>query len=405
MRISSLIAASASWLATSAAVTALAQPAVELPPEPPPPPPPTFVNLTVGGYGELHYSHVVPAEGDSRSSIDLHRFVMFLGYNFSDSIRFQSEVEVEHAFSGDGNPGQVAVEQAFVEWDLVGQALTLRAGVMLVPMGIINEIHEPPTFHGVERPNVERNIIPSTWREGGIGLVGRLGDSFRYKAYLVGGLDASGFSTGSGIRGGRQSVAEARADGLAFTGAISYQPLVGLDLGLSGYIGDAGANAGARFDSAGEPLELSVLTGGVAAHAQYKGHGLETKALFASFFIADTEALRSAKNADGSDAGNDAPARTVGGYVEVAYNVLQSVEATQLQLLPFVRAEYYDTAATIKGRDETPADRDRGVTELIVGLTLRPVPQLAFKADAIFRSFGGDRDGETVVDLGVGYNF
>lgn len=383
---------------------ALAAPAVDLPPEPPAPPT-GFANLTLGGYGELHFNHVIPAQGDSSSSLDLHRFVVFVGYSFTDTLRFQSELEVEHTVAGEGKPGEVSIEQAFIDWDLAGRALTLRAGIVLVPMGITNETHEPPTFHGVERPSVERVIIPSTWRESGIGLAGQLGDSFRYKAYLIGGLDASGFSLGSGIRGGRQHVAEARADGLAFVGAVSYQPVVGLDLGLSGYIGNAGANAAPTFDDSGDALDLAVMTAGVAAHAQYKGHGFEAKALFASFFIGDTEALRDAKDAVGADAGNDAPARTMGGYVEVAYNVLQSVESTQIQLLPFVRGEYYDTAATIDGRDETVADADRAVTEVAVGLTLRPVPQLAFKADAIFRSFGGDRDGDTLVNLGVGYNF
>ena len=386
------------------ATSALAAPAIDLPPEPPESSS-GFGNVTLGGYGELHFNHVIPGTGDSSSELDMHRFVLFLGYSFSDAIRFQSEVEVEHAFAGDGKPGEVAVEQAFVDWDLVGRALTLRTGIVLVPMGLINQTHEPPTFHGVERPNVERNIIPSTWREGGIGFVGQIGDTFRYQAYLVGGLDASGFSTGSGIRGGRQSVAEARADGLAFTGAVSFRPIVGLDLGLSGYVGDAGANAGPLFDGDGAELDLSVMTAGVAAHAQYKGHGLEAKALFATFFIGDTDALRTAKDAAGVDAGADAPSRTQGGYVEVAYNVLQPLESTRIQLLPFVRAEYYDTAAAFEGRDSTDADDNRAVTDVVVGLTLRPVPQLAFKADAIFRSYGGDREGDTLVNLGVGYNF
>ncbi|TNF24874.1 MAG: hypothetical protein EP329_24105 [Deltaproteobacteria bacterium] len=408
MRISKLIAPALFLLAASFSHGALAQPALDLPPDPPPAPPTRVLglsNVTLGGYGELHFNHLIPAEGDSSSEIDLHRLVLFVGYTFTDAIRFMSEIEVEHAHARADKAGEVAIEQAYIDWDLAGAALTLRAGVVLVPMGIINETHEPPTFHGVERPNVEKNIIPSTWREGGIGLVGRIGDSFRYQAYLLGGLDASGFSTSSGIRGGRQTVSEARADGLAFAGSVAYQPVVGLNLGLSGYLGNSGANADPYFDDAGAALDLSVLTAGVAAHAQYKGYGVEAKALFASFFISDTEALRTAKDADGEDAGKDVPAQTMGGYVEVAYNVLQSVESTQLQLLPFVRAEFYDTAASIEGRERTNADDNRAVTELVVGLSLRPAPQLVFKADAIFRSFGGDRDGETVIDLGVGFNF
>ena len=391
-------------LLTAAGRVAHAEPTVELPPEAPALASP-LGRTTLGGYGELHWNHRIPATGDATSELDLHRLVLFVGHAFTDALRFSSEIEVEHAIAGEGQPGYATIEQAYVDWDLAGRALTLRAGIVLVPMGLTNETHEPPTFHGVERPNVERNIIPTTWREGGLGLVGQVGERFRYQAYLLGGLDADGYSLGSGVRGGRQNVAEARADGLAFAGAVAWEPVVGLSLGLSGYLGQAGANATTeRFGADGAALDLDVTTVGVAAHAQCKGHGLEAKALFATFFIGDTAALRDARDADGNADGKDLASQILGGYVEVAYDVLRS-SGSAIALLPFVRAEHYDTAAAFDGREASAADDDRAVTDLVLGATLRPVPQVAFKADVILRSFGGEKDAETLANLGVGFNF
>ena len=97
-----------------------------------------------------------------------HRFVLFFGHKFNAATRMFSEFELEHALAGEGKPGEVELEQAYIEHDF-GDAFTGRAGVMLIPAGILNEVHEPPTFYGVERNNVEKNIIPSTWWEGGAG--------------------------------------------------------------------------------------------------------------------------------------------------------------------------------------------------------------------------------------------
>ena len=118
----------------------------------------------IGGYGELHYNNIEDTE-----SIDFHRFVLFFGHEFTESIRFFSEFELEHALSGDGKPGEVELEQAYIEMDLT-ESTTLKTGLFLVPVGIINETHEPPTFYGVERNPVEKNIIPATWWEAGAGF-------------------------------------------------------------------------------------------------------------------------------------------------------------------------------------------------------------------------------------------
>ena len=196
-------------------------------------------NTTVGGYGELHYNNWTNKSSDPGAEdvkeIDLHRFILFMGHEFTDRIRFWSELEVEHAYVKDTSsgsvPGEVSIEQAFLEFDLTPD-LAARAGVLLIPVGFINETHEPPTFYGVERPNVEKYIIPTTWREGGAGLTGRFGQGFSYDVLAHSGLMVS--APDYKIRGGRTGAGEAPADDLAATARLNWAGMPGLQLGVAG---------------------------------------------------------------------------------------------------------------------------------------------------------------------------
>ncbi len=185
---------------------------------------------TLGGYGELHYNNL-----DSKDELDFHRFVLFFGHRFSDRLRFQSELELEHSLvedTDDGSgPGEVELEQAFIDFDLSDRH-TARGGLFLLPVGILNETHEPTTFYGVERNPVETNIIPTTWWEGGAQLYGRLGEGgWGYDLALTSGLKVP--TTGSSaykIRSGRQKVAKADANDAAGTLRIKWAGLSGLQL-------------------------------------------------------------------------------------------------------------------------------------------------------------------------------
>lgn len=344
----------------------------------------------LGGYGELHFNLDMPeGAGANETQLDLHRLVFFFHHQFTDSIRFYSEVEVEHAFvAGEDSPGEIGVEQAFIDWELIENALTLRAGIVLVPMGMVNEWHEPPIFNGVERPNVDKYIIPSTWREGGIGIVGEPTEGLRYQLYLTGGLDVRGFSAGSGLRGGRQHVAKALASSPAISGRVEYEPILGMVVGASGYYGMAGANS---------DLDLDVSVLGVSADARYRRNGIEARAMVAHFSIGDTEGLRT-PDADG-DILSDVGSATLGAYGEVGYNVLQSTDSEQA-LVPFFRYEYYDTTL---GEDDAAFNRP-AITEYVMGLHYRPIPQVSFKADFILRR-PDEGEGENSLNLGVGWMF
>lgn len=358
-------------------------------------------STSLGGYAELHYAleHVV-GPGESAANIDLHRLVVFVAHRFNESLRFYTEIEVEHAIAGPGHSGGVDLEQAYLDWLLSGEALGLRVGMMVVPFGIINEWHEPPIFHGVERPSVDRVIIPTTWREGGIGVFGEPVEGLRYQLYLMSGLDPAGFSAADGLRGGRQAVSQARADGPALAGRVEVEPLLGLVAGLSGYAGLAGPN-GELFDAAGEALELDVPVIGGGADVRGRFAGLEARALVALFGVGDTEALRGAFDADGKALELDPASLLWGGYGEVAYDVLHPLRLSHA-LLPFVRVERYDTLASVQGRPESDGDQAYGVTELVLGLTYKPLTQIAFKADFVWANPDGLTANQGRFDLGLG---
>ena len=186
----------------------------------------------IGGYGELHANLLEDqVTGEDSNVLDLHRFVLFFGHDFNDRLRFMSELEIEHALSGDGKPGEVELEQAYIEYDWVaGQSM--RAGVFLVPVGILNETHEPPTFYGVERNPVEKNIIPTTWWEGGLQFHGGFADAWRYDAAVHSGLYTDA-DDNYAIRAGRQKVAKAKFDSGAATGRIRWLGVPGLELSAS----------------------------------------------------------------------------------------------------------------------------------------------------------------------------
>ena len=185
-----------------------------------------------GAYGELHLNMLEnQATGDETKMLDFHRFVLFYGHRFNDRLRFDSELEIEHAVSGGDEPGEVELEQAYIEYDWA-ERHSLRAGLFLLPVGILNETHEPPTFYGVERNPVETNIIPSTWWEGGLAFQGELADALRYDFAVHSGLN-TGADDDYAVRAGRQKVAKSRFDAPAYTGRLRWLGVPGLELSAS----------------------------------------------------------------------------------------------------------------------------------------------------------------------------
>jgi hypothetical protein len=183
-------------------------------------------NTQIGGYGELHYNNL-----DSGNEIDFHRFVLFFGHQFTDRLRMFSELELEHAESGDGKNGEVELEQAYIEYDLMPNQHA-KAGLFLLPVGILNETHEPPTFYGVERNPIETNIIPTTWWAGGIGVNGEVAPGWSYDFAVHEGLKTSA-GDNYAVRKGRQKTSEADANDLASTARIKWTGIAGVELAAS----------------------------------------------------------------------------------------------------------------------------------------------------------------------------
>ena len=203
--------------------------------------------------------------------IDFHRFVLLVSHSFSPRLRFVGELELEHAFvEGLEEAGELELEQAYVDF-LLKREFNLRAGMMLVPIGIINERHEPPVYHGVERPFVDTVIIPTTWFEAGAGVHGELRRGFRYRAYVMAPLNSLEFSADEGIRGGRQKGSNANVRNVAYTGRLEYIGVRNLVLGASGWRG--------KSTFALPRLETTVTIGEV--DARYRRQRLELRGQFA----------------------------------------------------------------------------------------------------------------------------
>src|SRR5437016_8066544 len=249
--------------------------------------------VSFGGYGEFRYEN--PRHGSA--SADVVRAVLYTGYKFNDKTLCNSELEVEHATTELG--GSVSVEFAYLDFLLKPQA-NARAGLVLIPMGLINEQHEPTAYLGARRPEVEDRILPTTWTELGAGLFGDAG-SLTYRGYVVTGLNSRRFSAEDGVHEGKQSGAAAAAKDLAITGRLDWRPIEGVLLGASAYTGNSGQGAGFHGR-----VTLADL------HADAKFRGVSLRGLVATGRIGDAAAI-SAQNGEtiGSSFG--------GWYVEGSY--------------------------------------------------------------------------------------
>jgi len=398
------VLAAASWLPS----TAHAQPAIELPPPPPAADAaaapetglpretpienplgraPVIQGSAFGGYGELTLNAVQHAPDGP--VVDLRRFVLYFGHNFSDRLRFYSEVEVEHAVSSADDQGEVEIEQAFLD-GLLGRRLNLRGGLVIMPVGIINVYHEPPTFNGVDRPDVDTLVIPSTWREPSVGIFGELSQGLRYQLYLVNGMNATGFTAESAIREGHQEAQLARASDWGFVARLDWEPRLGTVVGLSGYR----ATSGNRLRDTVGSVPVTLLE----ADVRTRMGGLSARAEVAVLTIGDAAALNTALANEATDMGLTAPApiaqRSQGGYLELGYDLLRLVVPGSTQSVTlFGRFDYADTQASMPAG--YMADPTLRRTTYTSGLVYRPIQQIGLKLDYRRHTFGaGDSHNE-----------
>ncbi len=346
--------------------------------------------LSWHGYGELHYNNPggsgVPEDADA-AIMDFHRMVWGLSYQFNDRISLHTEVDFEHAAT------EIELEFAYLDF-LLTPAFNLRAGSLLMPVGPLNEFHEPPLFYSVERPYVQRTIIPTSWQEGGVGIFGSVPAGLKYRVYLVSGLNAEEFTAANGIRNGRGHVAEAPSEDLAVVGRVEYVGIPGLELGASFYQGGANVTKNPNLEEAG----VGIWEGDI----RFRKAGFDLRGVVASVQV-DGAAQISTFLAGLTPPGGPVGDEMLGWYVEGAYDVLRLLARGSNQaVVAFVRYEDFNTHESVPtGFTANPAN-DRQV--LTTGLAYYPIPDVAVKTDVESWEDGTDASG-TRVNLGVGYQF
>ncbi len=341
----------------------------------------------LSGYMDFHVNKVAGED----TSIDFHRFVLLFAHSFTPRIRFVGELELEHAFvEGLESAGELELEQAYLDF-LISRRFNVRAGMMLMPVGIINERHEPPVYNGVERPLVDTVIIPTTWFETGAGVHGEFGRGWRYRAFITAPLDALEFSADEGIRDGRQKGSASRAPSASFTGRVEYLGVPDLTLGASFWRG--------RGHAFGTPLDTGVRV--LEADARFTRDRLELRGQVAHVRISDAAALNDAKLSESGVDPNIAES-LLGVYGEAAYRVW--AKGSPRDLVAFARYEYADTQHRMPV-GWLPIEEFRR-DSWVFGVTYFPDPDIAVKVDYVWlRNKGTLYKGPSSFNVGLGWWF
>jgi hypothetical protein len=343
-------------------------------PEPPPAPstPATTTQSQthLGAIGE----GLVFIDRDHDAEWDLRRLMATLTHSPTAWLRFHAEAGIEHADT-------FAAQQVVIEL-APAPAFGLRVGLVLLPLGIINQLNAPPTFLTVDRPLTDQLIIPTIWREPGAGIFGDVGGALRYELDVVGGLDGAGFSAQAPLAGGRGNGHHIGSSGVAVAGRFELYGLPeGFVMGASGYYGAA---------SGGQAMLDGVAVGIVEGDARFRGGGFELRAEYAQLFIFDSYRVNDYLGLLGQDA---VPKAGRGSYVQAGYDVLRLADAdTKQELLLFAGYEnvnarsamspYNYNPPTITPPGELPPNAPSPARSFVRGgIVYRPLPQLAIKVD------------------------
>jgi hypothetical protein len=336
-----------------------------------------------GAYGEMHYNNF--QSGTTNDVMEMHRFVLLAEAQLHDQVRLVTEIEIEHALVEGDDTGALELEQAYLDFRY-SENHSARAGMMLVPISIGNLHHEPTVFHGVERPLINRVIIPTTWFESGIGAQGSIRPDLEYTVAIQAGLDATGgLDPDTGIRGGRQEGMESHADDFTYCGRLDYRPMPGLWLATGLLYGEL--NQKEEFDS-----DLFLYT----LEARYERKGLELGVTWALGTISNPEEI------PGYDPADPVPEVFEGLELFAAYDILPLITDSSQRLYLFGRYELLDNQAEVASG--ATANESYMVDVFQYGLTYKPTSNIVLKAD--YRDV--ENDAETAEDswnLGVGFAF
>lgn len=367
----------------------------------------------ISGYGQAQVIYDLRLK---TGEANLTRNILFIGHRFSDKIALFSELELENAKIAAGNPsGEISLEQLFLKFNLNTNNYIV-AGLFIPRIGIINENHLPTTFNTNERPFVEQLVIPSTWRELGIGFYGPISSvpGLNYSASVINGLNSAGFTQGSGLRDGRFEGSKATASNIAINASLLYYVNHFRIQGSTYYGGSAGLNKREadslqlNYGAFGTPVMLNEI------NVQYNGpKGLQAKALAAVVAISDAEQINRAY-------ANNTPEQMFGYYAEVGYNIFKPfAKLNQKSMLLFVRYEQMDLNALVAVNGVS--DDLQKKQFIIAGIHYQPIKGISVKLDYTQR-ITGDYNPQLYVtnpystvlpfyktnqfvSLGIGYSF
>lgn len=318
----------------------------------------------VGGYGDIEYRGL-----GSSSTFNQQRLVVGIASRLSDNIFFSAELETEKGGSeGNQKDGEYKVEQGWIEYRL-SDALGFRGGIVLVPVGRLNQFHDSPILDLTDRPLVDRLIIPSTWSESGMGLQGNFYPNDKsvltYEVYAINGLNSK-ISDAKGTRSARGSFTNDNNDNKGVVGRVGYSPIIGTEFGLAGYRG--------KYDDDNNSNLNILATDALLARGPF-----EVRGEWASLHASDAAA-------------NGIPARMDGYYIEAAYHFLPKSFRERFTDGTFTAVARYDSV-----------DLDKSVTSsgdkrrITIGLNFRPIEPTVFKLEYQWNRAHGVADEDGVV--------
>ncbi len=333
--------------------------------------------LSFGGYGKMDYTKHQDNPNNTANQLDLYRAILYVGYQFTDEIKFVSEIEWEHGGADDSlnQKGYVIMEQAYLDFKL-NTTVSLKLGHIIVPVGMVNLYHEPTAFYSVSRPEVEKYIIPSTWHENGAIFHGSV-SNFDYHVGLMAGLNAG---NGVEVRGMRQNGQRSEAEDFAFVARADYKTNIGVNLGASIFTGGAGQSTAVLND-----VDTSIAE----IHAGYNLNDFHLNALYAQSKVSNASAVALNQSSNASGKGS-------GFYVTTAYDITD-------KWTPFVQYEKYNRFDEKFDATGALTTADKDITNTTIGINYKPTPNVVLKANYIIRDNKGVDD--DMIQLGTGYVF
>ena len=390
--------------------------------------------LSVGGYGEVAMSRNFYSDHVSRYSLadehkndpshgrfDIPHAVIYLGYDFGKGWTMGTEIEFEHGGVGmayekedeEGGEweqevekgGEVELEQFWIQKSF-GRWANIKAGHIVVPVGLNNAYHEPLNFFTVYRPEGENTVLPSTWHQTGISFWGKT-KGWRYELQFLAGLNSDNFTNTGWINKGPGTPTEgeiATKYGTALR--IDNYCIKGLRIGLSGYYGHAIGNSYPNNKDGAESKYKGVVAIG-AIDFTYNNYNWIVRGQADYGYLSDAKQLKYFTNRlNGLSPFHHSAFVSKNAFaygIEAGYNIFSQIEKLRQdnqKLYLFGRYEHYNPYAS---KTKNTSYDYTNVQRMAVGINYYPVKQIVVKAEYSHRFLKSQYNNEPAINIGVAY--